>query len=57
MVKLKIREKSWTQNLKHLKQHFYEGNWEEIQEKFEKIQRLFEGGVAFWGFGSHSAPF
>ncbi len=24
-----------------------------IKKKFERIQKWFEGGVAFWSFGSH----
>ncbi len=39
--------------LKIQKQYFCEDNWEEIQEKVENIQKWFEGGVAFWSFGSH----
>ncbi len=27
-----------------------------IREKVEKIQKSFEGGVAFWSFGSHRVP-
>ncbi len=27
-----------------------------IQKQFERIQEWFEGGVAFWSFGSHRVP-
>ncbi len=28
-------------------------NDKNIQKKFERIQKWYEGGVAFWSFGSH----
>ncbi len=52
----KIPEKSKTQNFKNPKQYFYQDQWEEISEKIERIQKRFEGGVAFWSFGSHRVP-
>ncbi len=49
----KIPEKSKTQNFKNPKQYFVRNTEKEIQKKFERIQKWFEGGVAFWSFGSH----
>ena len=45
MAKLtKIR---WNRNFKNPNQYFCEATKKRIDEKFEKIQKWFEGGVAF----------
>ncbi len=53
---LEIRLELATQNCKNPKQYFCEDNWEENSGKVWKLQKWFEGGVAFWSFGSHRVP-
>ncbi len=53
MVNFKNSSKSETQNFKNAKQYFVTSIEKKIREKFGKIQKWFEEGVAFWSFVLH----
>ncbi len=54
---LNFQKKIVTQNVKIQNSTFVRSTQKKIQKKFERIQKWFGGGVAFWILGSHRVQF